>query len=98
MMNIPTHILDRLLILNPALEHADAQRAIEALYKPVSAEWMPANVREYRASGMELRENFNIPRLPVTYWQNLAATGTDVCPAIDAWLDEIGVTRALLDR
>lgn len=84
--------------MNPALERADAQRAIEALYMPAPAEWMPVKVREYRANDIELRENFNIPRTSVVYWLNLAASGVDVCPAIDAWLDEIGVTRALLDR
>lgn len=81
-MNIPSHILDRLLLLSPEQERADAQRAIHALY--------PAN--HARAHGIELCQRFNVPRTVVIYWRDLAETGADVCPAIAAWLDEIGVT------
>lgn len=82
MNDIPSHILDRLLILSPEQERADAQRAINALYPAEHA----------RASGIELRQRFNVPRTVVAYWRNIASSGADVSPAIAAWLEEIGVT------
>ena len=83
MRDIPPHIIDRLLILNPEYESSDTRKAIEGLYKH-SRDWLP------------LCHKFNIPQRHVKDWALLALFGIDVCPHIDRWLDMIGVTKELL--
>lgn len=84
-MNTPSHILDRLCILDPAQSRTDAQHAIELLYEN-PPEWIP------------LCERFSIPQSHVKHWQTVAISGHDVCPHIDMWLNDVGVTRDLILR
>ena len=82
MRDIPPHIIDRLLILNPEYESSDAREAIEGLYK-------------YPASWLPLCHKFNIPKFTVQRWRDMAAVGHDVIPQIDLWLGSIGVTQEI---
>ena len=82
-MNIPSHITERLLLLSPHAQPVDAARAIEALYETPAQRWT-------------LLARFSIPHTFVNAWCDLAEGGADVCPAIDAYLNDIGVTTALL--
>jgi hypothetical protein len=88
MHEIPQNIIDRMCILNPMMVGADIRYMIRILYKP-----LPANVD---VGWLPLCQIMNIPRMHVKDWYTTAQNGLDVTPAIDHYLNMIGVTDEVL--
>jgi hypothetical protein len=78
-------LIARLQVMNPGATPESTRAAFAGLYDS-PPNWTP------------FAHHFEIPRVVLRDLVALAADGVDICPHLARWLDQIGVTDALVSR